>query len=192
MMRISIEDFKQAVKAHADPEQAATLSREQVAQLSYSERATWAAAVRTHKREAEKAAMVTERAYKCQYCRDTQWLGVLPEWVGFECIEVLSQEQIAWCDTNDRWHTVRVACDCHRGQLYGNDTDPKGFQPIKIKRFGELFGLPITEHDLGAWMLQYRRQVKEQHAAEDFARDEKRREDLARAEKQRKEQEKAA
>lgn len=169
-MRVSIEDLKQVVKAHAEPSEAVKLTREQVAQLSPSEKATWAAAVREYKRESEKAAMVTERSYKCQYCRDTQWLSVLPEWVGFEFIDVTCKEEIAWCDSHDRYHTVRVACDCHRGQLYGNDTDPKGFVPIKIKRFGEFFGLPISEHDLGAWLLQYRRQVKEQHAAEDFAR----------------------
>ena len=186
MMRITATQLTQAAAAHLDPESAAKLTREQITLLSPAEKATWAAAVRTYKREAEKAAFaskVGEKSYKCAYCRDSQWLSVLPEWVAFEAVVITSKEQIAWCDNHDRWNTVRIACDCHRGQLYGNPSDPQNVRPLPIKRFGEFFGKPITQHDLGGYILQYRKQRAAEHAAEDERRAE---------EKLRKEQEQAA
>jgi len=112
------------------------------------------------------------KGYECHYCLDTRFLSVFPEWIADgDCLGV-TMDDIAVCEKRDVRQCFFVACDCHPGQIAGKD----------IKRFAKYFGLPIFEHDLGAWMIQYRRDLEAARSAED----------LARAEKQREEQEQAA
>jgi len=112
------------------------------------------------------------RGYECHYCLDTKFLAVFPEWLADgDCIGV-TMEDIAICEARDVRQCFFVPCDCHPGQISGKD----------VNRFAKYFGLPIYEHDLGAWMIQYRRDIESARSAEDFAR----------AEEARKKQENAA
>ncbi len=109
---------------------------------------------------ATKSGNGNSRGYQCHYCRDTRFLPVLPKWLAEgDCID-LTMEDIAICESRDVRECFFVPCDCHPGLIAEKE----------VKRFAKYFGLPISEHDLGAWMIQYRRDIESARSSEDFAR----------------------
>jgi len=143
------------------PENAGLITVEEAKALSPSEMLTWVKAMREAiNNPKHSSSQGFEKTYKCHYCLDLNWISIKPIWAALPgSIEEATEEDIFDCLNNIGIKTIRVACDCHRGHFYGNDTDPKEIKPLPIKKFAEIVGEPVS-YRFGKWIVDLRNKLQ--------------------------------
>lgn len=140
------------------PEQAVSMTMDEVEALSPEQLLHWARAFKNYKPETEQTSQGHEKTYKCPYCLDKTYISIKPMWeVVKGSIQDITWEDARDCLNNNAQNTWRIPCDCHLGYIGGNEKDPAKMPAINVIRFTERIGEPVS-YRLGRMFLELRKQ----------------------------------
>lgn len=141
------------------PEQAVSMSMEEVEALGPEQLLHWARAFKNYKPETAQANQGgQEKTYKCPYCLDTTYISIKPMWEVIKgSIQDITWEDARDCLNNNAQTTWRIPCDCHLGHIGGNEKDPAKMPAINVKRYTDRVGEPVS-YRLGRMFLELRKQ----------------------------------